>query len=612
MAMTIGIGGAIGGAVRCTGRSRVRRAALLALLHALSPLPPLPPHAARAQSAVALPAADSIADTLRATIARADLPGASLRDYERYRAPLGRLYDMARAAPIWTSSGHPTPQADAAIASLAAAATHGLRARDYDAEPLRARAAALAAGAVGAAPSPNDALARSALVDDAARGTPAAVSQATVARFDVWLSLSVMRFMQHLHRGRANPRSLGFALPADTVPFDLAAEALAASRSTNVDSVFRAVEPPFSRYAALERALATYRALAADTTVHLPPRAARSVHPGDVYAGVPVLRHLLTALGDLAPSDTAGAAAPADDVYDGPLVGAVRAFQERHGLDADGIIGPATMAQLRVPMARRVRQIELTLERWRWLPVEPARRFAVVNIAGFRLYLFDRDAAGEAPALALDVIVGQAYRRRRTPVFVGTMRYVIFRPYWDVPPSIARNEIIPAIRKNPAYFMREELEIVRGTGADGVRYAPTPENLARVAAGTLRIRQRPGEKNALGFVKFIFPNVYNVYLHGTPARELFAHVRRDFSHGCIRVSDPAALATFVLEGQDDWDRPRIEAAMHGTRTFQVTLARPLPVYILYATVVATDDGTVFFYPDLYGHDAALARALGAP
>src|SRR5581483_1387564 len=139
-------------------------------------------------------------------------------------APLGRLYDMARSALIWTAAGRPTPQADAAIASLAAAPTRGLRARDYDAEPLRAQAAALTAGAVGAAPSSNDALARSALVDDAAHGMPVAVGKTTLARFDVWLSLSVMRFMQHLHRGRANPRSLGFALPADTVPFDLAAE----------------------------------------------------------------------------------------------------------------------------------------------------------------------------------------------------------------------------------------------------------------------------------------------------------------------------------------------------------------------------------------------------
>ncbi|MBX6330301.1 MAG: L,D-transpeptidase family protein [Gemmatimonadaceae bacterium] len=610
MATTTGTGDAIGGAVGCTRRSRVCRAALLALLLAL---PAFPVRGVRAQSAVTPPAADSIADALRATIARADLPGASLRDYERYRAPLGRLYDMARAAPIWTSNGRPTPRADAAIASLAAAASHGLRARDYDAEPLRARAAARAAGAVGAAaPRASEAPARRELVGDVPRGAPVAVDQAAVARFDVWLSLSVMRFMQHLHRGRANPRSLGFALPADTVPFDLAAQTLAASRSADVESVFRAAEPPFSRYAALERALATYRALAADTTLHLPPRAARSVRPGDVYAGVPVLRRLLSALGDLAPSDTARAAAGADDVYDAPLVGAVRAFQERHALVADGTIGPATMAQLRVPLAQRVRQIELTLERWRWLPVEPGRRFAVVNIAGFRLYLFNRDVAGEAPVLALDVIVGQAYRRRRTPVFVGTMRSVVFRPYWDVPPSIARNEIIPAIRKDPAYFTREALEIVRGTGADGVRYAPTAANLARVAAGTLRIRQRPGEKNALGPVKFIFPNAYNVYLHGTPATELFAHARRDFSHGCIRVSDPAALATFVLQGQDDWDRPRIEAAMRGTRTVQVTLARPLPVYILYATAVVADDGRVFFYPDVYGHDAALARALGAP
>jgi murein L,D-transpeptidase YcbB/YkuD len=267
------------------------------------------------------------------------------------------------------------------------------------------------------------------------------------------------------------------------------------------------------------------------------------------------------------------------------------------------------MSALRVPLARRVRQIELTLERWRWMPDVPPERYAVVNVPAFRLYVFEHDATAAHAELRTNVIVGQA-GRRATPAFVGTMREVVFRPYWDVPPSIARNETVPYIRRRPGYFEREELEIVRGGDDDAVVYPPTERNLERVLAGTLRLRQRPGPKNALGYVEFVFPNAYNVYLHGTPAQELFAATRRDFSHGCIRVEDPTALAELVLRGQPGWDRAAIEAAMQGTRTLRVKLDRPVAVYVLYATVTVGGDGTVRFYPDLYGRDAALERALG--
>jgi murein L,D-transpeptidase YcbB/YkuD len=188
-------------------------------------------------------------------------------------------------------------------------------------------------------------------------------------------------------------------------------------------------------------------------------------------------------------------------------------------------------------------------------------------------------------------------------------RQVVFRPYWDVPPSIARNELIPLIKRNPSYPEHEGLEIVRGGDTDAVVYPFTATNLSRVASGALRLRQRPGTNNALGLVKFVFPNAYNVYLHGTPAQELFARTRRDFSHGCIRVEDPTTLAELVLREQDGWDWSSIDSAMSGTRTRRVNIDRPVEVLIFYATAVVNEAGVPLFYPDLYGHDAALEKAL---
>jgi murein L,D-transpeptidase YcbB/YkuD len=208
----------------------------------------------------------------------------------------------------------------------------------------------------------------------------------------------------------------------------------------------------------------------------------------------------------------------------------------------------------------------------------------------------------------MKVIVGQAEGRHGTPVFAGTMREVVFNPYWDVPPSIARKELLPLIRRIPDYVARESLEVVRGDDDDAIIYPPTAANLARVSSGMLRLRQRPGSINALGPVKFVFPNSYNVYLHGTPATELFAETRRDFSHGCIRIEDPLGLAQLVLRDQEGWDRAAIESAIAAGRTLRVNLARPVAVFVLYATVVVRD-GRTYFYPDVYGHDAALARAL---
>jgi murein L,D-transpeptidase YcbB/YkuD len=314
----------------------------------------------------------------------------------------------------------------------------------------------------------------------------------------------------------------------------------------------------------------------------------------------------LIAFGDLA----AETPIPPDGaLYDGAAVEGVKRFQVRHGLDPDGVLGNATQTALLVPVTWRVRQIELALERLRWLPDLGDRRFIVLNIPMFSLWAWDFIPPDGAPTFGMKAIVGRALRTE-TPVFVEEMRYVIFRPYWNVPPSILRNEVLPAIRRDPGYLDRQQMEIVDGDGDDAARVAPTQENIARLGHGSLRVRQRPGAHNALGLVKFVFPNDDNVYMHGTPAQALFGRARRDFSHGCIRVEDPVALAEWVLQNEPGWNRDRIVAAMNGSSSQRVTLARGIQVILFYTTAaVMPDDGTVRFAEDIYRDDAKLDLEL---
>ncbi len=261
-------------------------------------------------------------------------------------------------------------------------------------------------------------------------------------------------------------------------------------------------------------------------------------------------------------------------------------------------------------LARDVRKIDLTLERWRWLPPFQTPPI-IVNIPEFRLFAFRTTADRAASILQMDVIVGRTFPRMRTPVFAADMKSVIFRPYWDVPRSITLREMLPKIRANPRYLAAQHLEIVQ-SGVAGTRILPpSAAALEALAAGAARLRQRPGPDNSLGLIKFDLPNFHDVYLHSTPAQQLFRERRRAFSHGCIRVSDPVALAAYVLrDTPGGWTPQKIEAAMNGAQTRQVPLARPIRVMIVYATVLAKEDGEVSFFGDLYGQDRRLERLLG--
>ncbi|MEP7245906.1 MAG: L,D-transpeptidase family protein [Gammaproteobacteria bacterium] len=263
---------------------------------------------------------------------------------------------------------------------------------------------------------------------------------------------------------------------------------------------------------------------------------------------------------------------------------------------------------LAAPGDTRVQKIVLSLERVRWLPRLDSPPI-IVNIPQFRLFAFRTTQDSASDILQMNVIVGSAFKARRTPVFSADMKYVVIHPYWDVPRSILLKELLPGIQADAESVAQGGYEIVRGDSDDALVMAPTQENVERLARGELRLRQKPGPKNALGDVKFIFPNRHNVYLHDTPARSLFNKSRRAFSHGCIRVSDPMALLAHVMRDDPSWTQQRLAAALEGARPVRVQLVKPIRVFILYGTALATESGETLFFDDIYEQDAKLTGDL---
>jgi murein L,D-transpeptidase YcbB/YkuD len=515
---------------------------------------------------------------LRATIDSGKLAQLRWPDFSDYTKLVKEFYDLYGNSLPWVRGMQPTTQAQQVIALLLQADQKGLSADDYDGPRWSERLAKLKPAA-------------------------AQPSEADAVQFDLTLTICVMRYISDLHIGKVNPKHFDFGLDIETkkynLPQFLKTDVVDAA---DVAAALVQVEPPYPGYQRTIQALHAYLAYAKEYNGPQLPAIQKTISPGDSYAGVPQLIALLRVVGDL-PAD---ASTPADStVYQGPLVDAVKHFQARFGRTADGRITTQTLADLNVPLSTRVRQMQLTLERWRWLPLGLHAAPVVANIPEFRLRAYDENFK---VALTMNVVVGKAYDHN-TPVFEDSMQYVIFRPYWNVPYSIAKSEYLPKVARDPNYLSAKGFEVVNSKQEVVASGPVTGDVLQQLRAGKLFIRQGPGPKNALGLVKFIFPNDYSVYMHDTPAQEFFAKSRRDFSHGCIRLEKPADLAVWVLRDNPGWNAERVRAAMNGSPNQQVNLTRPIPVLIVYATVIVTEDGTVHFYDDIYGHDAALEKVL---
>lgn len=559
------------------------------------------------------PGAD-VAAAVDRVIAGAHHPQLRWPDIPDVAPVLKALYDAEPDRLFWFAGAEPYPVLAATVAGLSLASEHGLDRADYDAQTLASSWARILGG-------------------------DAPPVQRTL--FDVALTASVARLVAAVHVGRVDPATLSWGYDIEPKQLDRARVLRELRDGGDLKHALALLEPPFAHYARARRTLARYEAaLAAGEPPPVPdlPRGRRKLEPGAAWAGLAPLAARLVAFGDLhraparaepaatepagraadaALADAAAQTAPADGgapgtgeahepVYDASLVDAVKRFQGRHGLEVDGMIGAGTIAALNGSLAHRVRQIQLAMERMRWLPRISDEPTVFVNVALFRLWATD-PGHGDEP-LRMNVVVGKALNHQ-TPIFVDRMQYVVFRPYWNPPYDITVKEIVPHARRDPGYFARENLEIV-ASGVEGATPLPqTPENLGKLVAGTLFVRQKPGPKNSLGLAKFIFPNSESIYMHGTPAQQLFSRARRDFSHGCIRVEDPARLAMFVLRDRPEWTRERILEAMQGERPTRVDLKQPLTVVLFYDTFHVNSEGVAFFVEDIYGHDRRLDAAL---
>jgi murein L,D-transpeptidase YcbB/YkuD len=499
-------------------------------------------------------------------------------NFAAYKTEFARFYEANGYSLPWLQNGHVRPQSLAVIEVLKNANLKGLEPEDYDASRWPVRLSKLAQN-----PSEQD-----------------------LISFDTALTVSAMRYIRAVHVGRVNPKEFNFQLDNGEAQFSLADfmqnKLLNAS---DPSAEIQRLEPPFLGYRKLLALLPVYEEYARKDDGEKLQTTAKTVRPGQAYASLPRLGRFLQLIGDLPPGVQLD---PNATMYEGPLVDGVKHYQNRHGENPTGELDARTINELNTPAQVRINQIKLTLERWRWLPHSFAQPPVVVNLPEYRLRAMNPDGT---VSFYKKVIIGKAYGHK-SPVFEKDIQYVIFRPYWEVTPSIQRNEVVPHIQKDPNYIAKHDFQVITAKGEVVTENAVSPEVLEGLKTGRLMVRQKPGPTNSLGLVKIIFPNPDNVYLHGTDVPQLFSQDIRDFSHGCIRVDQPAELVAWVLRNNPGWDLQRVQTTMNGDKdNVQVNLTTRIPVLIVYGTAAVNEENQIRFFDDIYGYDAALEKALAA-
>lgn len=488
------------------------------------------------------------------------------------------FYHARRYAPAWLHGAEPSPVARDLVRFLQdEAINHGLNPEDYHLSCLEALLHAIHEG----------------------RLRQQEASPTLLASLDVVLTDAFFILFSHLSAGRVDPTALDSQWMAHAHEADLRTGLEELLAHGDLARTLRRFAPPDEDYWRLVAAVPAQRKIAAQGSWPLLPEGP-SLHPGEKDARVSILRRQLYGLGDYPrlPSKPS-------DVYDAELVKAVRRFQERHGIGADGVIGKKTTEALNVSPQDRLFQMLANLERRRWLPRTWGERYLVVNTADYSLTAYEHGTS----VLKMRVIVGGS--ATSTPVFSEVMRFVELNPYWNVPRSIATEELLPKIRRDPSFLERHHYEILSGSGDKAVRLDPWSIDWAQVRPHTFpgRLRQVPGPWNALGRIKFVLPNRFNVYLHDTPERHLFQRPHRALSHGCIRLEKPLDLALFVLQDDPKWTRESLEKLIAGGKHHMIPLVKPCTVHLLYITAWAGEDGTLHFRQDIYDRDKLLVGAL---
>lgn len=516
----------------------------------------LPPVAAIAVSCFITVSAQAD-DAISAALAALDgLPAGSV-------AAVRDFYHTRGDAPLWTDAGGPTVAALSALSGIARAAREGLHSEDYTID------------------EPDDA------------------SPESRARFDVGLSATLLRYATDLRHGRVAPSSADPELFIYERPVDGAGILGRLTATEDVAGALEGFAPSSELYIRMRRLLAETRSIAASGGWPVVPDGP-TLKPGMTDPRVGALRRRLAASLDKTSVGTGG------DSYDPELEVAVRQFQRRHGLTPDGAVGAGTLKALNVPVGKRIADIALNMERLRWMPDDLGPTHVLVNMAGFEL---DYVEEGQV-ALTMRVVVGKPYRM--TPIFSDRIRYLDLNPTWTAPPKIASNDILPKVQKDPGYLAANGFEMFASWNDDSQPVDPAILDFSQYRAGKFpfRLRQKPGPLNALGQVKFMFPNEHDIYLHDSPARELFRKTVRTFSSGCIRLEKPVELAALLLR-QNGVGRADIDRILAEGKTSRINLKTPVPVHLTYLTAYFGEGGTVNFRDDVYERDARLAKALNA-
>ena len=519
-----------------------------------------------------------LANEISAIIAAKQHPYLQRSDFQNRAEDLDALYKMGEYKLLWLSN----PQADKnrgeALNILENAEINGLNPDTYDIQSLKKRL-------------PSESVITSGDFKQ-------------LALYDTAVSLSLLRFLHDLHYGRVNPKAINFDLKLrEKKIIDLPTVINSSANQGSITQLPELVEPKLKQYQKLKQELSIYQ-LTAKKSAGFNFVFTNPVKLGDPLANAEELGSFLVSVGDLPSDGMAGSKELGS--YSSKLVVGVKKFQARHGIEPDGVLGKGTIAAMNVPISQRVTQIELAMERLRWLPEMNAGATIIVNIPAFQLWAYDDVNDFDANIPNMRVVVGKALKNE-TPVLMAEMRFIDFMPYWNVPYNIVKKEILPKLMQNPGYLASENMELVSTFGNESKAVAYNAGTISGLSQGTIRVRQRPGKKNALGKVKFIFPNKSDVYLHDTPSRSLFSRSRRDFSHGCVRVQNPGQLAEFVLKNQ--LSKEAIDDAFQTEKTRRVILKKSIPVLFFYATSFIDQYGNLAFYPDIYGYDSVLQEAL---
>jgi murein L,D-transpeptidase YcbB/YkuD len=505
---------------------------------------------------------EDVASAIEAFITSGQINLGSERDDERM-FQIFTYYHDRNFKPIWTRDGGVKTKGRMLLRVLRNAGEHGLDPQNYYIEDIAER------------------------ID--------ATNPEVLAELDLLLSDVFSDFARDLSQGRIDPSTISRDLaikPHGPGPLYLID---GAEQADDLLPYIEQIKPQTARYDRLKSALADYRKIAADGG--WPKIAAGpAIKPGNDGARVPVLREILTIMGDLKVTGTG-------NTYDTALVDAVKAFQLRHGRNPDGVIGPSTLKALNVPVEKRVEQMVLNLERRRWMDDDLGKLYIFVNQADQALKVVRNENGREKTIHTARLVVGKPYHR--TPVFSRKMRYVVINPYWNVPTSIANNEYLPKLRRNPGVLVKEKVRLINASGKFVDPYSVNWHAVRRVP---YRLRQDTGPGNALGRIKFMFPNKFNVYIHDTPSKNLFARESRYFSHGCMRLQHPEQLGQILL-GPQGWSAKRIAAQIASGKRRIVNLKSHVPVHVTYLTAWVNKDGSVHFRDDIYGRDKVLAKAL---